>query len=78
MAQHFWRHISEDQLARMVAHGAYIGAASALDRARIIRKGGHHPAIFHNRLDGFMVLDEDDPAQKKRVDELRGGPKPRK
>jgi hypothetical protein len=76
MRSHFWRYLSEEQLSRMVAQGAYVGAASALDRARIIRKGGHHPAIFHNRLDGFMVLDEDDPAQRKRIAELRRGPRP--
>ena len=76
MASHFWRVISEQQLSKMVAHGAYMGASAALERARTIKKGGHTPAIFHNRLDGFMVLDEDDPAQKKRVLELRRGPKP--
>ncbi|OGA70558.1 MAG: hypothetical protein A3G81_21880 [Betaproteobacteria bacterium RIFCSPLOWO2_12_FULL_65_14] len=76
MPSHLWRRISEEQLARMVAQGGYMGAGAALQRARIIRKGGRHPAIFHNRLDGFMVLDEDDPAQRKRVVELRLGPKP--
>ena len=76
MASHFWRLISEEQLSRMVARGGYVGASTALERARIIKKGGHTPAIFHNKLDGFMVLDEDDPAQKKRVSELRRGPRP--
>jgi hypothetical protein len=76
MQSHRWRSISEQQLSKMVAQGAYMGASAALDRARIIKKGGHTPAIFHNKLDGFMVLDEDDPAQKKRVDEVRRGPKP--
>lgn len=55
----------------MVSQGSYAGARAALERARIIKKGGRHPAIFHNRLDGFMVLDQDDPIQRKRVDELR-------
>lgn len=76
MPSHKWRFISEQQLSRMVAQGGYMGASTALERARIIKKGGHTPAIFHNRFDGFMVLDEDDPAQKKRVSELRRGPKP--
>ena len=61
----------------MVSQGGYAGARAALERARIIKKGGHHPAIFHNRLDGFMVLDEDDPVQQKRIAELRRGPKSR-
>jgi hypothetical protein len=68
---HFWRYISEEQLAKIVAQSGYAGARAALERARIIKKGGHHPAIFHHRLDGFMVLDADDPIQKKRIDELR-------
>jgi hypothetical protein len=76
MQSHRWRSISEQQLSNMVAQGAYTGASAALDRARIIKKGGHTPAVFHNRLDGFMVLDEDDPAQRKRVLELRRGPRP--
>jgi len=76
MATHFWRFITEQQLSKMVAQGAYMGAGAALDRARIIKKAGHTPAIFHNRLDGFMVLDEDDAAQQKRVTELRRGSKP--
>lgn len=76
MATHFWRFITEEQLSKMVARGAYMGASAALERARIIKKAGHTPAIFHNRLDGFMVLDEDDPAQQKRIAELRRGPRP--
>jgi hypothetical protein len=76
MQTHRWRSISEQQLSKMVTQGAFTGASAALARARIIKKGGHTPAIFHNRLDGFMVLDEDDPAQKKRVSELRRGPGP--
>lgn len=76
MPNHRWRFITEQQLSRMVAQGAFMGASAALDRARTIKKGGHTPAIFHNKLDGFMVLDQDDAAQKKRVDELRRGPKP--
>jgi len=76
MATHFWRFITEQQLSKMVAQGAFMGASAALDRARIIKKAGHTPAIFHNRLDGFMVLDEDDPAQRKRIAELRRGPRP--
>lgn len=76
MASHFWRFISEEQLSRMAARGGYMGASAALERARIIRKGGHTPAVFHNKLDGFMVLDEDDPAQKKRAAELRRGRRP--
>jgi hypothetical protein len=41
MRSHFWRYISEERLSRMVALGGYLGASSALDRARILRKGGH-------------------------------------
>ena len=58
----------------MVAQGAYAGASAALERARTIRKAGHAPAIFHNRADGFMVLDENDPEQRKRIGALRKGP----
>ena len=74
MPSHRWRFISEDQLTRMVAQGAYAGASAALERARTIRKAGHAAAIFHNKADGFMVLDENDPAQRKRISELRRGP----
>lgn len=57
----------------MVAQGAYAGAGAALERARTI-KGGHAPAIFHNRVDGFMVPDASDPAQRRRIGKLRAGP----
>jgi len=76
MPSHFWQRISEAQLARMVAAGGYIGANSALDRARLLKKAGHHPAIFHNKLDGFMVLDADDPAQQRRIAEFLRPPRP--
>jgi hypothetical protein len=74
MSNHRWRSISEEQLTRMVAQGAYAGARAALERARTIRKAGHAAAIFHNKADGFMVLDENDTAQRKRISELRKGP----
>jgi hypothetical protein len=71
MAIHRWRTVTEQQLSRMVAQGAYAGASAALERARTIRKAGHVAAIFHNKLDGFMVLDENDAQQRKRIGELR-------
>jgi hypothetical protein len=74
MSNHRWRSISEEQLTRMVAQGAYAGASAALQRARTIRKAGHAAAIFHNKADGFMVLDENDTEQRKRISELRKGP----
>ena len=74
MSNHRWRSVSEEQLARIVALGAYVGARAALERARTIRKAGHAAAIFHNKADGFMVLDANDPAQRKRISELRKGP----
>jgi hypothetical protein len=74
MPNHRWRSISEEQLIKMVAQGAYGGASAALERARTIRKAGHAAAIFHNKADGFMVLDETDPVQRKRISELRKGP----
>jgi hypothetical protein len=74
MLPHRWRFISEEQLTRMVAQGAYAGASAALERARTIRKAGHAAAIFHNRADGFMVLDENDTEQRKRIVQLRKGP----
>jgi len=55
-----------------IAQGAYAGASAALERARTIRKAGHVAAIFHNKLDGFMVLDENDAQQRRRIGELRG------
>jgi hypothetical protein len=74
MSNHRWRSISEEQLTRMVAQGAYVGASAALQRARTIRKAGHAAAIFRNKADGFMVLDENDTEQRKRISELRKGP----
>jgi hypothetical protein len=74
MQLHRWRYISEQQLTSMVAQGAYAGASAALERARTIRKAGHAAAIFHNKADGFMVLDEDDTEQRKRISALRMGP----
>lgn len=71
MAAQRWRSIPEQQLARRVAEGAFIGAAAALERARAIQKRGHRAAIFQNPLGGFIVLDEDDPAEKRRIAELR-------
>lgn len=71
-----WRSISEEQLSRMLSQGTYYsGARAAMERARKIRKPGHKPAIFHDRLNGFMVLDEDDREQSKRIAGLR---KPRR
>ena len=74
MQLHRWRYISEQQLTSMVAQGAYAGASAALERARTIRKAGHAAAIFHNKADGFMVLDENDTEQRKRISALRMGP----
>ena len=71
-----WRSISEEQLSRMVAQRTYSGASVALERARKIRKSGHTPAIFYDKLNGFMVLDEDDPEQIKRIAGLRKHFKP--
>jgi hypothetical protein len=76
-ASHRWRVISEAELARIVARGTYAGAGAALERARTIKKAGHAPAIFHNRMDGFMVLDQSDPVQRRRIGELRA-PAPRR
>jgi hypothetical protein len=66
-ASHRWRRISEAELAGMVARGTYAGAGAALERARTIKKAGRAAAIFHNRADGFMVLDASDPEQRKRM-----------
>ena len=66
-----WRSISEEQLSRMAAQGTYSGTFFALERVRKIRKTAHTPAIFYDKLDGFMVLDEDDPEQIKRIAGLR-------
>ncbi len=70
MAQQ-WRSISEEQLSRLVERGTYSGAFAALQRVRKIMKAGHTPAVFHDKLNGFMVLDQDDPEQIRRIAELR-------
>ncbi len=49
-----WRSISEEQLSRMAAQGAYSGIFVALERVRKIRKTGHRPAIFYDKLHGFL------------------------
>ena len=75
MAQQ-WRSISEEQLSRLVAHGTYSGGFAALQRARKIRKTGHTPAIFYDKLNGFMVLDQDDREQIQRIARLRQRSRP--
>jgi hypothetical protein len=70
-----WHPISEQQLSKMVAQGTYAGAGAAVERVRKIRTLGHRPAIFFDKFNGYMVLDEDDREQRKRIDGL--GKRPR-
>jgi len=54
-----WRSISEEQLSRMVGQGTYdSGASVAPERVLKMKKTGHKPAIFYDKLNGFVVLGE--------------------
>jgi hypothetical protein len=60
-----WFYITDEQIGRLARQATYPGALEALEQARKIREAGKTPSIYYSELNGFKVINEDDPEEFK-------------
>ena len=60
-------YFEDGQLDKLVGQGTYPGAEDAWNRSIEIRDAGGDPKVFYSKHNGFIVLDDNDPDDMRRI-----------